>query len=70
MEHISYIYNRIYISIYLSIYIYISHTFFIHSSVNRHLTCFHVLVVVNSAAMKFQAYLGVSFLDTDIFLFI
>ena len=52
------------------IYIYISHTFFIHSSVNGHLGFFHVFVVVNSAAMKFQAHLGVSFLETDLFLFI
>jgi len=33
------------------IYIYIkSHIFFIHSYVNRHLGCFHVLVIVNSVA--------------------
>ena len=28
------------------------HNFFIHSSVDGHLGCFHVLVVVNSAAMS------------------
>ena len=32
--------------------VYMYHIFFIHSSVNRHLGCVHVLIIVNSAAMN------------------
>ena len=32
--------------------VYMYHIFFIHSSVNGHLGCFHVLTIVNSAGMN------------------
>ena len=39
-----------------------NHNFFIHSSVNGHLGCFHVIAIVNSAAMKSGIYVSLSIL--------
>jgi len=38
------------------------HNFFIHSSVNEHLGCFHGLTIVNSAAMKNDIHVSFSIL--------
>ena len=38
------------------------HNFFIHSSVNGHLGCFHVLTMVNSAAMNNGIHVSFSIL--------
>ena len=34
------------------------HIFFIYSSVNGHLGCFHVLTIINSAAMKTRVHVS------------
>ena len=41
---------------------YIYHSFFTHSSVDGHLGCFHVLAVVDSAAMNSGIHVSISVL--------
>ena len=47
-----YIYIYIYIYIYSIVYVQTQHIFFIHSSVSRHLDCFHVSAIVSSGAVN------------------
>ena len=55
-----YMYVCIYMYIYVCIYLYKYHIIFIHSSAKRHLDCFHVLAIVNSAPINIRVH--VSFL--------
>ena len=36
--------------------VYMDHIFFVYSSIDGHLGCFHVLAIVNSAAMNIQVH--------------
>ena len=41
--------------------VYMYHSILIHSSADRHLGCFHVLAIINSAAMNIGVHIQFSF---------
>ena len=44
------------------------HIFFIHSSVDGHLGCFHVLAIVSSAAMNIRVHVSFRIIEFSSFL--
>ena len=43
--------------------VYMYHSFLIHSSVDGHLGCFHVLAMINSAAMNIGVHVSLSSME-------
>ena len=48
--------------------VYMHHNFFIHSSVDGHLDCFHVIAVVNSASMNSGIHVAFSILVSSVYM--
>ena len=45
--------------------VYMYHIFFIHSPVNGHLDCFHVLTIINRATMNIRVHVSFQLIVTN-----
>ena len=48
--------------------VYMYHSFLIHSSADGHLGCFHVLAIINSAAMNIRVHVSLSDLVSSVYM--
>ena len=46
--------------------VYVYHSFLIHSSADGHLGCFHLLVIINSAALNIRVHVSLSDLVSSV----